>query len=137
MHLVKLWFWCVCVCVCQCRCRSYGDLHCPGPGAAAAGLQGHGGHLRLRVRPAAPPLTHGADGGKSHTAGAPPPPPNSHHVSPLPRDWVLQPSLCGSGSRFSTCSELGCDSSVTFLSADKVSETVSPPFSSNVYLVLT
>lgn len=51
------------------------------------------------------------------------PPPNSHHVSPPPRDLVLQPSPCSSGSRFSTYSELGCGSSVTLLSADKVAET--------------
>lgn len=53
------------LCVRQRWCGSHGHLHRPGPSAAAAGLQGHGGHLRLRLRPAAPPLSHGADRGRS------------------------------------------------------------------------
>lgn len=136
MHLVKLWFWCVCVSVSagvgrtgtfiildrvlqQLDSRDTVDIY-----GSVFDLRLHRSHMvQTEVRPTPPELL-------LHlriTA----PPPNSHHVSPPPRDLVLQLSPCGSGSGFSTCSELRCGSSVTFLSAVvKVAETVSPPFSS-------
>uniref|UniRef100_H3C7Z7 Uncharacterized protein n=1 Tax=Tetraodon nigroviridis TaxID=99883 RepID=H3C7Z7_TETNG len=91
----------------------------PGPAAAAGGQQRHLGHLRLRVRPAAPPLTHGADGGPVRVpppvrpgrpqgqeapqrAGAPPlshlRKPELHHAKRDAEQQTLKPPL-----RFSPC----------------------------------